>query len=56
MVVIRIILARTETDHCKVARENSKILISLSLINENLDISVLECVFFSDSRKYVFYC
>jgi len=49
-------LARTETDLCQVARKSSKILISLLLINGNLDISVLECALFSDSIKYVFYC
>jgi len=56
MVVISIILARRETDHYQVARKNSDILISLSPINGNLDISVLEYVLFSVSRKYVFYC
>lgn len=46
----------TDADHCQVARKNSKILTSLSLVNGNLDNSVLECVVFSGCRKYVFYC
>jgi len=56
IIVIRIILARTETHHCQVARKNSKILIILSLIKGNLDISVLEYVLFSHSRRYAFCC
>jgi hypothetical protein len=56
ILVIGIILERTETDHCQVARKNSKILISLALINGYLDNSVLKCVVFSDCRKYAFYC